>query len=227
MFSRIRFGEGSMACLLALPAAGWVASAQTADRASPEAAPPPVRVQHSVFVPLSQKERLHYYFSRTFNGESVLRAAAASGINQAMNTPAEWGQGAAGYGRRVASSYAGHIVQSTVLYGTSTALHEDNRYFQSGLTGVKARLKYALLSTILARHDDGTRHFSISAVSSYAAAAAISRAWQPTSTQGADHAVNAFGVALAAEAGFNVAREFLPSILKTRPPVESRQSGGH
>jgi hypothetical protein len=33
---------------------------------------------------------------------------------------------------RFGSSYAEHIVQETLMYGASSALHEDNRYVRSG-----------------------------------------------------------------------------------------------
>jgi len=167
-------------------------------------------------------ERAHYYFKHLFSPESILRSAAGSAINQALNTPHEWGQGSEGYGRRFASSYGSHIIQSTVLYGTSGLFHEDNRYFRSGQAGFAARLKYAVASTFLARHDDGTRHLSYSLIGSDLAAAAISRTWQPPSTRGPVHAADAFAILLGAEAGFNVAREFLPRVFHSRGPVATR-----
>lgn len=182
----------------------------------PQAAQVSVRLE---YVPMTQNERLRYYFQHTFSAESVVRSAAAAGINHALNTPGEWGQGVEGYGRRFASSYGGHIIQATVMYGTSAVLREDNRYFRCEQTGGGARLKYALASSFLARRDDGTRHLSFSRLGSYAAAAAISRAWQPSSTRGAGNALNAFVIAVGVEAGFNVAREFLPRIFHTRNPV--------
>jgi hypothetical protein len=181
------------------------------------------QAQHR-YVPQTETQRLEYYFKHLFSGESVLRSAAAAGITQALNTPHEWGQGADGYGRRFASSYGGHIIQSTVMYATSTALHEDNRYFRSGETGFGARLKYAVKSAFLARHDDGSRHISISAISSYAAAAGIARIWQPRSTRGAFYATGGFAVGMGVEAGLNIAREFLPNIFHSRAPMTTSQT---
>lgn len=177
-------------------------------------------LQNARYVPMTQQERLRYYFRHMFNAESVLRSAAAAGINQAMNTPGEWHQGAEAYGRRFASSYGEHLISSTVMYGTSAVLHEDNRYFRSGRTGFGPRLKYAIASSFLARRDDGSKHFSISRFTGYAAAAAISRAWQPPSTNGPVNATTAFEIAVGVETGFNVAREFLPQIFHSRPPVQ-------
>jgi hypothetical protein len=153
-----------------------------------------------------------------FSAESVLRSAAGSAILQGTDTPHEWGQGAEGYGRRFASSYSQHIIRSTLMYGSSSILHEDNRYFRSGESGFWPRLKYAVASTIVARRDDGTRRLSFSRIGSYTAVAFISRAWQPPSTRGPENAGSALGVAFGVEAAFNVGREFFPKILHSRAP---------
>ncbi len=187
--------------------------AGAADRAAPSL---PVALQYT---PQTQKERLHYYWQHMFSLESAVRAAAGAGFDQLADTPHEWGQGAAGYGERLANSYAEHIIQSTVMYGTSVVLHEDNRYFRSGQSSFGARLKYAVASTFMGRHDDGTRHLSFSRMSSYAAAALISRTWQPPSTSGPVHAADNFAISVGVEAGFNVAREFLPWIFPSHAAV--------
>lgn len=168
---------------------------------------------------MTQGERFHYYVKHMFSAESVLRSAAGSGIEQAVDTPHEWGQGGEGYGRRFANSYGQHIMQSTFMYGSSVALHEDNRYFQSGESGFFPRLKYAVVSTFLARRDDGTRGFSFSRIGSIAATGFISREWQPPSTNGPGNAVSAMGTAIGVDVGFNVAREFFPKIFHTPGPV--------
>lgn len=184
---------------------------------------PPASVQRAGYVPMTQKDRLEYYFRHMFSAESVLRSAAGAGINQALNTPSEWHQGAEGYGRRFASIYGNHIIQSTVMYGTSAILHEDNRYFRSGLSGFGPRFQYAIASTFLARHDDGSRHPSISRLGSDIDASVVSRFWQPRSTDKLSNAADAFGIAIGVEAGFNVAREFLPAIFHSRGPVASQR----
>ncbi len=194
----------------------------SADRGAPiasaAAAASPLR---STYIPLTQRQRFHYYVEHMFSPESVLRSAASAGLNQANNTPAEWGQGMSGYGQRFASSYGEHMVQSSSMYATGALLHEDNRYYLSGESSRKAKIKYALLSSFMARHDDGSRHFSFSRVSSYAVAAGVSRLWQPPSTRDFGSFLSSFAIGIGADAGFNVARELFPRILHSRPPVAS------
>jgi len=220
-------------CVAFVLASQWHAAAQTnaaqstADRAAPAALAAADQPERVPYVGQTQNERFRYYLQHMFSPESVLRAGAAAGINQAMNAPWEWGQGGIGYGRRFASAYGEHIVQSTSMYGLGTILHEDNRYFLSGETGFRPRLKYALLSTVMGMHDDGTRHFSFSRVASYGIAAGVSRVWQPPSTSGPGSFAGSFAVGIAAEAGFNVVREFFPRILHSHSPVELSQAYAH
>jgi hypothetical protein len=89
----------------------------------------------------------------------------------------------------------------------------------SGESGFLPRLKCALVGTVLARRDDGSRCFSFSRAGSVTATAAISRIWQPPSTSGPENAVSAFGVSLGVDAGFNVAREFFPRLFHTPGPL--------
>jgi hypothetical protein len=181
--------------------------------------PPAATQGFAVYTPMSQSERFHYYAKHIFSGEAVLRSAAGAGILQAINSPHEWGQGAEGYGRRFGNSYGQYIIRSTLMYGSSSAFHEDNRYFLSGESGFWPRLKYAVASTFLARREDGSRRVSYSRIGSVAATAFISREWQPPSANGPENAVSAMGTALGVEVGFNVAREFFPKVFHTAGPV--------
>ncbi len=198
-----------------------MAQTQPAGAADREARPSavPTTTTLPAYIPMTQGERAKYYVQRMFSPESVLRSAAGAAINQALDTPHEWHQGGEGYGRRFASSYGEHIVQATTMYGTSAVFHEENRYYRSGKLGFGNRFVYALSSTVLARHDNGARYVSASRLLSYAAAASVSRLWQPPSTSRLPNAGRVFGITLGVEAGFNVAREFLPTVFHSHAPV--------
>jgi hypothetical protein len=187
---------------------------------------PAATARNSGYIPLTQSERFGIYVKRMFNAESILRSSAGAAILQGTDTPQEWGQDGDGYGRRFANSYGQHIIRSTLMYGSSSILHEDNRYFQSGESGFWPRLHYALTSTVMARHDDGTRHLSFSRLASYTAVAFISRAWQPPSTRGPENAGSSLGVAFGVEAAFYVGREFFPRILHSNPSPGPHRAPG-
>src|SRR5262249_26458623 len=135
-----------------------------------------------------------------------------AGVNQWTNTPGEWGQGSAGYGRRFANSYGFHVVRQTIQSGGAALLHEDTRYVPSGASGFVPRLKYALTSTVMARSRNGSRHISISMIGGFTGAAFISRAWQPQSRAQPEDAMTALGVSVGLAAGRNVVHEFFPRV---------------
>lgn len=167
--------------------------------------PPPTQ-----FVPLTQAERSGSYLRSLVDPVAVLAAAAGSGISQWQNTPSEWKQGGGAYGLRFANSYGYHVVRQTMMFGASSLLHEDNRDLQSNRSGAGPRLKYAIESAFLARHDDGSRHFSYSRFGATLGTAFLSRAWQPTSTSRPQNAAGSYGISVAIQVGMHVAREFVP-----------------
>jgi len=169
--------------------------------------PPPQQ-----FTPMTRYERLGNYVSGIASYESIITAAAGAGLSQATNTPKEWGGGAEAYGKRVGNIFAEHVIRETLEYGVSAALHEDNRYFASGETGFLRRTKYAVMSTFLARHDNGNRSISFSRIGASAGTAFISREWQPPSENRAGDGAVSFGVNMASQVGFNVFREFWPDM---------------
>src|ERR1700761_3345426 len=155
------------------------------------------------------------------------KAAFSAGIGQWNDKPFEWEQGASGYGKRFANILGQYSVQRTATFGLSSWLHEDNRYFNSGKSGFWKRTVYALSSGVLARHDDGSRHISISQIGGTAAGAFVSRAWLPDSQRSASEAASSFGISLASNAGFGVVKEFIPDmirVLKGKQPARTASS---
>ncbi len=187
-------------------AAGLRGQAQDADRSMVAITPGP-------YVPLTGHERLKRYLKDTVDPIAFLRSGASAGFGQLRDRPKEWGEGAEGFGRRFASSYAEHLTYSTLVFGLSSLLHEDNRYLPSQETTTSRRIRYALESSVLARHDDGTRHVSISKLTAFVGAAFISRTWQPHSSRGVGGAISNVGTTMGVAAGFDVLREFLPDLL--------------
>jgi hypothetical protein len=166
------------------------------------------------FIPMIQRERWKDYFRNTSDPRAIVASAAGASITQWQDNPTEWGQGANGYKWRFANTYGQHIIRQTLIFGASSALQEDNRYLPSGESAVGSRIKYAVGSTFLARRNDGSRRFAFSRMGATAGTAFISRLWQPRSQSGNGDALCSFGIAIGAQVGFNVAREFLPSLFR-------------
>jgi len=166
----------------------------------------------SDFRPLTQRERTQLYLKTMVNPLGYIKAGFSAGLDQWKDKPPEWEQGASGYGKRFANIVGQYSIQRTVTFGLASVLHEDNRYFNSGKKGFWPRVGYAIASGIFARHDDGSRHVSISQVGGVAAGAFLSRTWQPTSQHSAGDGAVSFGISMGSNMGFSVVKEFLPDL---------------
>lgn len=225
-------------CALAIAAAVQIAVAQsdTADRAAPAStasssqnpsAAGQTKVESALFnylymtgtpqseyAPLTPGEKVKFYAKSLFGPFQFLAAATSAGITQWEDVPAAWGQGAEGYGHRFGNYFAKQSTQRTLRLGLEELLHEDNRYFTSGEHGFRRRIFYALERSVLARKEDGTSRLSISQIGSTAGASFISRLWQPSTNNSAGDGATSFAIGMAANAGLNVLREFLPDVTK-------------
>jgi hypothetical protein len=201
----MRIGEGVIFLMLIAPYCSTAQTSKTDDVADPMLAAP------------TESERLHGYLKSWVDLNSLLNSAAAAGFGQWRDRPKEWMEGGEGYARRLGSAYAQHVVDSTILFGASSLLQEDNRYVPSGESRFGHRLEYALESTVLARKYDAEGHshrrLSISWIAASAGAALISRTWQPRSTGSLRSGGLSFAATVGVAAGFNVMREFLPAWL--------------
>jgi hypothetical protein len=218
---RLLFATSSSALLLLGQTSPDPISPGTSSLATIQKETPPGRCQRRTvedFVPMTRTDREVEYIRGLIGPSAFVYSAAQAGIGQARDRPHEWGQGARGFGLRMGSAYAGHVVGTTVTDGLAWALKEDNRYFASGEASFGTRLRYALISTLLARRDDSSRTFSFSAVGGAAGGAFISRAWQPSSTASAGDGAVAFGLGMAWRAGVNVWHEFAPRSVRRLVP---------
>lgn len=159
--------------------------------------------------PTEATEFRNYLFS-AFGPYPLVGAAFAAGISQAGNGVPEWGQGAAGFGKRMGSNLGINAVSTTTRYALSAAFDEDAVYYPCECKGTMRRLGHAVLSTVTARRGaDGHRVLSIPAiVSPYAGSTTAVYGWYPD-RYGAKDAFRMGNYSLLANVGGNIAMEFL------------------
>jgi hypothetical protein len=167
----------------------------------------------SDFRPLNQRERNDLYFKSLINPWGLAKAATSAGLDQWKDKPREWEQGWGPYGQRFANIEGQYVTQKTVTYLISSALREDNRYFGSGKHQFGLRIRYAVASSVMARHDDGKLSPSISQLGGVAAGAFAARLWLPPSQNNASDAAISFGITMGVNTATSVVKEFLPDIL--------------
>lgn len=162
--------------------------------------------------PFTRQERLRYYLGRSQGVGSIFSATAVAGFQQWSDTPGEWKQGLRGYGKRFADVYATRVISGTIEYGASALLHEDNRYRRSLETGWWRRSRHAMIGAFSGTDVAGHQRFSYARVGAAAATPFIRRTWQPSSAAGVGDAVGGVALALTAQVGGNLFREFWPDL---------------
>ena len=155
--------------------------------------------------------RTNHPYRKSWKHETIGKGAVGhvvvgAAIGQARNHPAKYGGGVAGFGKRVGAGFATNAVGKTVEHGVAARLHEDLHYHRSNKQGVAPRLGYALKSTVVT-HDTRTGKARPAAgrIAGHAAAGAFSQG-----VLAAGSGASTAGIGLAADAGVNVVREFVP-----------------
>jgi hypothetical protein len=151
----------------------------------------------------------HYAFD-AFGPYASAFTVAAAGLDQATNTPPEWGQGFGAYGERLRSDFGIAVVRTTARYGTAAAFKMDTSYYRCECSGMFPRFRHAVLSTLTARRGaDGHRVFSVPAlIAPYAGSMTAVYGWYP-SRYGIADAFRIGNYSLLESVGTNVALEFL------------------
>jgi hypothetical protein len=153
------------------------------------------------------------YVKHTYGPSAAARSTLAGGVAQVEDTPHEWGQGAVGFARRFASAFGTHIVKKSIEYPVAKLHHEPFGYRPSTKNGFKSRTLYALTSVVIThKTTDGSRTVHSAEISGDVGAGLLSRLWQPASTRTLAAGFGSAGTMLAADAGYNVLREFWPEI---------------
>jgi hypothetical protein len=164
------------------------------------------------YIPLTGSEKWHYYLRSTYGPLAIGRAVFGAAINQAQDSNPEWGQGAEGYGKRLASKFGQHVIKRSVTQGLGSLLHEDPRYFASTSSGFLPRLKHAATWEVVTRKDDGSYKIADARLIGTFTGAFVSRAWHPEGERNFTSGLESGAISLAIDAGWNVVKEFWPDV---------------
>jgi len=160
----------------------------------------------------------------TFDPVAILGVGFAAGIEQANNSYAGYGQGAAGYGKRFAAKFANGRSSDFLTHAVfPSLLHQDPRYFYQGSGSVKSRLLHAVGSAFFTRSDSGRTVPNYSYLLGDMSAGALSNLYYPAANRGAHLVFTNAAVGLAGRVGGNLLREFLSKRLTTNVPGNGRQ----
>jgi len=166
--------------------------------------------------PLNKVQRLDVYYHQTFltAGAYMLRMFAA-GLDQARDSPSQWGGGMEGFGKRFGSRYGVFVISNTFQTLGNAALGYESRYDLCRCSGFWPRTRHAIARNFVTYNR--TERELRPAIPLYVGslgAGMISSAWLP----GPRDEWKQGGIAALEQAGFgsvyNVASEFAIDIMR-------------
>ena len=164
------------------------------------------------FMPITAKYKMTIAAKDSFAVPLGLTSGFFAAWYQLENQNPSYGQGMAGYSRRLAAAFGDQAVGNMMTEGVMPSLlHEDPRYFRVGGGTKRNRLLAALEQIMITRTDSGGRTFNFSEWGGNAAAAALSNAWYPD-TRTASENLEKVLLQCAADSISNVLKEFWPDV---------------
>jgi hypothetical protein len=168
--------------------------------------------ESAVYTPITAKRKFTIAAKDSFDYPLLGLSAFIAGYGQLDNSHPEFGQGFAGYGRRVGTAYADQAIGNMMTEGIfPSMLHEDPRYFRRGYGSKWSRTFYAATRVFVTKTDSGGTRFNFSEVLGNAAGTAISNAYYPDSRD-VDDNVEKLASQIGIDAVSQVLKEFWPDI---------------
>jgi hypothetical protein len=166
----------------------------------------------AIYTPITAKQKFIIGAKDSFDYPLVLLAGVFAGLGQLTNQHPQFGQGLAGFGRRLGTGYADQAIGNMMTEAIyPSILREDPRYFRRGYGSVGSRTWYALTRVMVTRTDAGGTRFNFSEWVGNATGVAISNAYYPD-----DHSVGSNVGKLCEQVGTDaisqVLKEFWPDV---------------
>jgi hypothetical protein len=164
--------------------------------------------------PLTSKQKFSLATRGTFDPVAMLGVGLAAGIEQGTNAYAGYGQGAAGYSKRLAAKFVDGRSSDFLTHAVFPALlRQDPRYYYQGSGSIKSRFMHAVRSVFVTRSDSGRTVPNYSYLLGDISAGALSNLYYPQANRGAHLVFTNAAVGLAGRLAMNLMREFLPKHL--------------
>jgi hypothetical protein len=164
------------------------------------------------FEPITPKQKMAIACKDSFDWPVYPTAAAFALLYQLEDQNPSFGQGMAGYAKRLAGSIGDQTLGNMMTEGVMPSLlREDPRYFRIGEGSVWHRTGYALSRIFVTRTDSGRTTFNFSEWGGNAVAVAASNAWYPDTRDVSDN-VQKLLIQCATDAFSQVLKEFWPDV---------------
>jgi hypothetical protein len=157
---------------------------------------------------LNQKFQL--YLRQTYSVSGMVVPVGLAAIDQAADSPEEWGQSGQGYLNRLGTRRGQLQFGSLCALGIGAAFHEDPRFRPSGLHGMWRRTKYVVVHTVVARTDTGREEPAFGNYAGALGSAFFPSLWLPRSENSTTDSLKRSAAFLGMNMGMNMGIEFGP-----------------
>ena len=174
------------------------------------------------YVPLTGQGRWYNFWNDTLLSPLAYVGAVGGAYGQQIgDQPRQWGNGFAGYTKRVGTNLAQFGSQEAIHQGGAALMHTDPRYINCRCKGGFQRTWYALKMSFLTYKDDGDKTVDIPQLAGAYGGAIISDvpypsrdlAHQSPLVQG----VRGGNIQIGANVAINVFKEFSPELSRLNP----------
>jgi len=163
--------------------------------------------------PLTPDEKFHLFYKSAFDPVEIATVGLQAGLSQAENEFPEYGQGAAGYGKRYGATLADEVSGGFwANYFYPVFLKEDPRYFRRGEGTIRQRFGYALAQEFVCRTDRGERSFAWENVLGAFTTGGVSNLYYPPAERGAGLTLSRSAIAIGYGSLGGLVDEFYPDI---------------
>ncbi|MGD0499724.1 MAG: hypothetical protein ABSC23_14950 [Bryobacteraceae bacterium] len=164
------------------------------------------------FHSITARQKLTIAYKDSFDWPVYITSGLFATLYQLENQNPSFGQGMAGYARRLAASYGDQMIGNMMTEGIVPAVfHQDPRYFRLGEGSKGRRTWYAVTRIVVARMDSGRNAFNFSEWGGNAVAVGLSNAYYPDTRDARDNASKLL-IQCATDAFSNVLKEFWPDV---------------
>jgi len=169
--------------------------------------------------PLTTKQKFSLATHATFDPIPLIGIAITAGIEQANNSFAGYGQGAAGYGKRYAAKFADGRTSDFLSHAVfPSLLHQAPRYYYQGTGSFRSRLFHAVSFAFVTRSDSGHTVPNYSYLLGDLASGGLSNLYYPGADRGAKLVFTNAAIGIAGRMGASIIREFFSKRLTTNVP---------
>jgi hypothetical protein len=165
------------------------------------------------FEPISAGKKFKLSAEDVFDPYGFVSAGVNAAFEQATRDHEQYGQGAAGFGKRYGADFADEAISEIFSGGVYPSLfRQDPRYFRMEHGGIWKRSLYAMSRVVWARDDIGELEFNGSTVLGDYTAGAISNLYYPAPDRTWGQSLQRGSILLFEDSPFNLLKEFWPDV---------------